>query len=151
LHQAISRLEQACEFDDQFAGTWYTLGECYRAVGRMDEARHAFLEAKELDICPLRALKPMNDFVLELARETHTPLLDAQEFFERKSRDGIVDGQWLVDHVHPGIEGHQLLADELAQMLVALDIVHSAPDWESQKYERYRAHLDALPPIYFEK
>jgi lysophospholipase L1-like esterase len=149
LHAAISLLEQARDIDPLHAGGWYTLAECYRSVGQMDEARAAYLQAKELDVCPLRILQPMNEAVLELARESRTPLVDAQELFERSSPHRIVGGEQLVDHVHPGIEGHQRIADALADKMVELRLVHPSGDWQEKKRRRFREQLDGLDDYYY--
>ena len=151
IRRAIGLFEQACEIDPLFAGTWYTLGECYRTVGRIEDARGAYSRAKEVDVCPLRILRPMNEAVIEIAQETRTPLVDAQELFKRHSPHGLVGADWLLDHVHPAIKGHQLLADEIADRLVALGVVRPGPDWADRKKQRFQAHLDELDDLYFFK
>lgn len=149
LQAAIDLYEQACRLDPQHAGAFYNLAQCYEAAGRQADARDAFLQAKELDICPLRILQPMNDAVLQTARQTGTPLVDAQALFEDHSPQGIVGSQWLLDHVHPSIKGHELLADTLAAKLVELHLVQPCADWQSAKRRRYVEHFDALPELYF--
>ncbi|MFO1094901.1 MAG: hypothetical protein U0992_16590 [Planctomycetaceae bacterium] len=149
LPDAIACLEQACRIDPEYAMTFYHLGHCYLAAHRMDDARQMFEKARDLDICPLRILQPMNAAILKVARETGTPLVDAQAFFESRSRDGLVGDQWLVDHVHPSIAGHQALADALAEKLVDLHIVSPIAEWAVQKDSRYREYLDSLPDLYF--
>ena len=149
LHQAARLFKQACQIDPLHAGCFYNLAKCYEGIGRFDEARDAYLQAKELDVCPLRILQPMNEAVLEIARDTATPLVDADKLFRERSPHGIVGGQWLVDHVHPGIEGHQLLADALASVMVSGGLVQPRPQWEEVKQARYREHLDSLDAVYF--
>jgi tetratricopeptide (TPR) repeat protein len=149
VHQAARLYERACRIDPLHAGAFYNLAKCYEAAGRFDEARTAYIQAKELDVCPLRVLSEMNEAVLEIARDTGTPLVDADKLFSQRSPHGIVGGQWLVDHVHPGIEGHQLLADSLADLLVSLGKVSPRADWQQVKQLRYREHLDVLDPIYY--
>lgn len=149
VHAAAGLYQQACRLDSQHAGGFYNLAQCYDAAGRIEPARAAFLQAKELDICPLRILKPMNEAVLQIARQTDTPLVDAQALFESHSPDGIVGSQWLLDHVHPGIKGHQLLADTLADKMVELGMVHPRADWQQRKRRRYREHFASLPELYF--
>jgi lysophospholipase L1-like esterase len=127
-HKAARLFERACRIDPLHAGTFYNLGKCYQAAGRLERARDAYLQAKELDVCPLRILQPMNEAVLEIARQTGAPLVDAQKLFEERSAGGIVGGNWLVDHVHPSIEGHQVLADAFAQLLVSQGKVHPRAD-----------------------
>lgn len=149
LHAAVRRLERACKIDPLHAGGWYTLAECYRGVGRTAEARDAYLRAKELDICPLRILQPMNQAVLDVARETGTPLVDVEQLFQQNSPDGIVGSKQMVDHVHPSFEGHQWIADALADKLVELGRVRPASDWQAKKRCAFQRHLDGLDDNYY--
>jgi lysophospholipase L1-like esterase len=148
-YRAIHLFEEACQIDPQFAGGYYNLGQCYEAVGDFDNARVALLAAKELDVCPLRILQPMQETIVDTAQQTGTPLVDAQSLFESRSRNGIVGREWLVDHVHPSIEGHQLLADALTDKLVEMGLAAPDDDWPAKKAEQYRAHQDSLDPLYF--
>lgn len=149
LRAAIPHLERACQIDPVHAGAWYTLAECYRAAGRWREARAAFTEAKELDVCPLRILQPMTRAILDLARQTDVPLVDVQKLFERGARHGIVGSEQLVDHVHPSFAGHQHIADALANKLVELGHVQPVADWQANKRRAFQKHLDGLDGFYY--
>lgn len=149
LRAAIPHLERACKIDPLHAGGWYTLAECYHASGRWTEARDAYLQAKELDVCPLRILQPMSQAILDLARKTATPLVDVQQLFEQSSPHGIVGSEQLVDHVHPGFEGHQRIADALAEKLVELGRVAPIPEWQTNKRLAFRKQLDSLDAYYY--
>ena len=151
LRKAAKLFEQACRVDPLHAAGFYNLAKCREAAGDFDKARDAFLQAKELDVCPLRILQPMNDALLEIANETGTPVLDAQRLFEEHSTHGAIGGRWLVDHVHPSIEGHQLLADALMELLISLGSVQPRRAWQAAKQEAYRQHFDSLDDYYFVK
>lgn len=149
--EAVPLLEQACEIDPLHAATWYMLAECTLKIGKIEPAREAYLRAKELDVCPLRILEPMNEAVLEIAHQTGTPLVDVQALFARRSPNGLVGGDWLLDHVHPGIPGHRLIADALADKLVTLGVVRPEPGWRDRKEQAFQAHLASLDDLYFAK
>ncbi|MBI2826338.1 MAG: SGNH/GDSL hydrolase family protein [Planctomycetia bacterium] len=149
LDKAIELFDTACRLDPLYAGGFYNLAKSHEAAGHFNEARDAYLEAKEQDVCPLRVLKPMNDAVLDIAATTGTPLVDAQQLFEQRSAHGIVGGEWLVDHVHPGFAGHQLLGDALAEKLIELGKVQPRAGWEEVRAERYREHFDSFDSYYF--
>ncbi|MCA9111881.1 MAG: tetratricopeptide repeat protein [Planctomycetaceae bacterium] len=151
IAEAIRLFEQACEIDPQHAGGLYNLARCYDRAGRKDEARTTFVRAKDEDICPLRILEPMHEAVFEIAEETGVPLCDAQTLFGGVSPDGIVDGVWLVDHVHPSIKGHQLLADALLDLLISLGTVHPQKGWRDLRQQAYQAHEDSLGSPYYAK
>ncbi len=143
--------EQACQIDPWHAGGWYNLAKCYEAVGQWDDAPCAYTQAKDTDVCPLRILEPMHEAVLQVAQQMGVPLADAQQLFADRSEHGIVGGRWLVDHVHPSIEGHQLLADELLAVMADEGVVDPQPGWEEKKRQQFAAHHDSLDDLYFQQ
>jgi lysophospholipase L1-like esterase len=149
--EAVALLEQACQIDPDHAGGWYNLAKCYEIVGRWNDARRAYLRAKDADVCPLRILEPMHEVVSRVAEQYDVPLVDAQQRFADRSAHGITSGSWLADHVHPTIEGHQVLADELVGTLTQHGIVDPLPDWEATKRKRYTEHYNSLDALYFAK
>ena len=58
--------------------------------------------------------------LFDLSQEFNVPLVDIRSLVEQQTPDGIPGSEWLVDHVHPSIEGHQLIADALFENLVSL-------------------------------
>lgn len=149
LHEAVRMLEQAVAIDDRDAGLWYDLGKCRMQIGDDAAARAALVRAKDADVCPLRILSPMNAIVLRTAAETGTPLVDADALFTDRSPGRINGAKWFVDHVHPTIEGHQLLADALADELVREGFVRPQADWAAERQRRYDERLRSLPNSYF--
>lgn len=152
-YQAVTYLQQAMEIDDQHAGIHFMLAKCYDALGMTAQARQSYLQAKELDICPLRILEPMNQAILEVARRTHTKVvdlwLDYDEFSEMRRSKKDAGNFWLIDHVHPSIAGHQQVARLLADELVREGIVHPLPTWKQEEKRRFEQHLGSLDDLYF--
>ena len=52
LPEAIVHLKQAIALDDQHAGIHYTLAQCYKDLGRLDEARAEFLAPRTSTFAP---------------------------------------------------------------------------------------------------
>jgi lysophospholipase L1-like esterase len=151
LNRAVGLLNEAISIDNQHALAHYQLGICYRDLGRMNEARASLVRAMELDVCPLRIVEPLRERLLAVARETATPLVDAEALIAGHSRSGFPDSQWMIDHVHPTIEGHELIAKAIAGKLTELGMVQPGSDWQ-QAYDQARAeHLQRLPFVYFER
>jgi hypothetical protein len=91
----------------------------------------------------------MNAIILRTAAETGTPLVDADALFTDRSPGRINGAKWFVDHVHPTVEGHQLLADAFADELVREGFVRPRADWAAERQRRYDEHLGSLPNSYF--
>jgi len=153
IYQATELVNQALQIDDQHAGVHYVLAQCYEDMGRFEEAKQEYIAAKELDVCPLRILEPMNRAVLETARRTETPMIDVRDMFERLSEGGIPGSYYLVDHVHPSIAGHRLIADALTEELIRQGIVRVASrgngsDWKEGMDQVAQAYLYSLGDFY---
>ena len=149
IYRKIELLEQAAMIDDQHADLLYLIGMCYQRTGRSTEAKQWFIRAKEHDVCPLRIVEPMHEAILEIAARYQVPLLDARRLIEQQTEDGIPGQEWLLDHVHPTIAGHQLIADGLYRIMVEMDIIETRPDWLATRDERRRRHLETLNDAYY--
>jgi tetratricopeptide (TPR) repeat protein len=146
---AIAKLQEAVALDHEFADGQYELGLALLEAGRRNEAEQALRRAKELDVCPLRILQPMQESLHRVAAETGTPLVDADALFAALSRNGFPDNQWLIDHCHPTIEGNQRLADAIADELIRQNFLKPAADWQAKKEAAYREHFAGLSHAYF--
>lgn len=151
LRQATSFLEQAAAIDDQHAGLQYQLGECYDTLGDLKRAKRHYSLAKDLDICPLRMLDAMQRVLRDVAHRTQTPLLDAHGLLAQRCRGGIPDESVLMDHVHPSIRGHQLIADAIAEWFVSQGIVQADSGYPQRRDAAYESQLTSLGSLYFEE
>jgi lysophospholipase L1-like esterase len=151
LEQALGVLQKAAAIDDQYAQVHFEIGTCFLEMGRVSQARAALMKAKEMDICPLRMLEPMKQVIQGVADETGTPLVDAEALIAGKSRSGFPDRQWLVDHVHPSMSGHQLIGDALAEKLTELRLVQRQAGWEGARDKAYKEHVLKLDHVYFQR
>jgi hypothetical protein len=106
--------------------------------------------AKDQDVCPLRMLESMHTRLLDIARQTRTPLVDARQLLEDLSDDGITGDKVLLDHVHPTIEAHQSIAEALLEKMIQLKILSSRNGWKTVQIQHYRNHLSQLPKAYYE-
>ncbi|MHB8900971.1 MAG: SGNH/GDSL hydrolase family protein, partial [Thermoguttaceae bacterium] len=147
--ESVRLLEEALRIDDRHAGLRFMLAKTYDAMGDRARARQEYIAAKENDVCPLRILEAMNQAVLETAADTGSPLVDVRRMYDEISEGGIPGNMYLVDHVHPSIEGHQLIADLIASKLSLMGVVHPRPDWRERRNKAFRAQLDSLTDLYF--
>lgn len=149
LHTRMALLEQAIQIDPRYAAAHYALAKGYDQLGHYDKAGAAYIRAKEEDVCPLRMIGPLHEALREVATRMRIPLVDVRQRFVDESRNGIPGDNLLLDHVHPSINGHQMIAEMLMEEMIARRLVRPRSGWQSNLSEIYDAHLDALPAAYF--
>jgi tetratricopeptide (TPR) repeat protein len=131
--QALRSLDEALAVDARHAELHYRRGRALLELERFEEAKAAFVRARDEDVCPLRALTPVRDIASEVAKETGTPLVDFVEVLERRQQSELghtVSGQeYFLDHVHPTIEGNRILALALIREMIDRGTVHPIGAW----------------------
>jgi hypothetical protein len=142
-------LQEALALDDRHAGVLYQLGQAYLAAGLNEDARQALLRAKDEDVCPLRMTEPLREVLYALGRDANTPIVPVMTSFSERSPHGIPGDEWLLDHVHPTITGHQLIADLLLDSMSLQGWVKPVANWESTRQQLYRQHLATLDAPYY--
>jgi len=143
---ALNFLNQAVKLDPRFANLQYSRGQALLALGRFKEAKTALRIARDEDVCPLRALTSMDRIVADVAREQGVPLVDFKGLLERRmlSEQGysILGKEYFLDHVHPTIEGHKILALALLKTLTDQGTVLPGSDWGEQAVAAIAAKIE---------
>ncbi len=144
--QAVELLDQALAIDSEYAELHYQRGRSLLALGRYEEADKALRRARDEDICPLRALSPMQGIVTEVAREKDVMLADYIDILERRvlvEQGHRSPGEdYFLDHVHPTIEGNRILAASLVEVLAEQGMVHQVVSWGEETVERIAERVE---------
>jgi lysophospholipase L1-like esterase len=109
---ARAMLERTTDEAPTFAEAWYHLGRAEIALGRVDEGRAMLRVARDRDAWTHRMTSPLEDRLADVARSRDVPLVDPRNRFESVRTQEEVDRLFL-DHVHPTVEGHRVIADAL--------------------------------------
>ncbi len=150
--KVIAHLTAALAIDPKHAGVLYWMGQQQWSQADYPAAHSHLIQARDADVCPLRAPTYIANTVTALAANYQIPLLDAEQLFSDRSEQGVVGQLWLLDHVHPHVSGHQLLGKELAKLCIAQQIV--APprdDWEERSQALISQHMNSLGEVYFHR
>ncbi len=146
----IYALQQIIALDSEHAASLYWLGKFELANGEIELARQHLVEARDRDVCPLRAVSSMQQSIREIAETERVWLFDVDAIFQSVSENGLVGDQWLIDHVHPRVEGHQMLGERLAELLIQKEWVTSIrKGWQEHRALTYRKRLSELGEDYF--
>ncbi len=104
------------ELDPLFAETHFWKGQALLATGRNEDAKDAFLRARDLDVCPLRCTTALEKKIEQITSREGVPLVQFRARLEEiavtsGAKTGAPGNESFLDHVHPTIERHQLLAE----------------------------------------
>lgn len=127
--RAESIAREALAIDGRDPELLYLHAQALRSLGRIDEARIAFTQSRDEDVCPLRALTPVREIVADVARTENTGFVDFVDIINEQSPDGIPGSELFLDHVHPTIEGNRLLALSILQEMRQEGIVSQTATW----------------------
>ncbi len=143
-------LETAAKIDPRHATLCYLTGKCYEQMGRSAEAKQWFERARDEDICPLRILEPLAQAITSTAKRHNTGYIDIEQLIEQQTEDHIAGDEWLIDHVHPTITAHKLIANALLETMAQMHLLETTPDWQAQRDKSWSNHLAGLDDAYFE-
>ncbi|MCF7765705.1 MAG: tetratricopeptide repeat protein [Verrucomicrobia bacterium] len=144
--EALSFLDQALAVDAAPAHLHFLRAQVLDRLGRFDEAKASYLRARDEDVCPLRAPEPVLAILRDIAHQTHTPLIDFQSFLDHRSENGIPGATEFLDHVHPSMESHRLLALEIIAALGREGVVGAGIPDETAIRQVTRKVMDSVDP-----
>jgi len=147
---SIEELKPLLQLDAHHAHLQYRIGQAYQIAGDYENAKRHLIQAKEEDVCPLRIIEPMYDVIDAVTDQHNVPLVDIRELFESKAQDSIPGRELLVDHVHPSIRGHQLIAEMIRQEMQRQKWIEVGEGFEVKKNASFDSHLRSLPHLYFQ-
>ena len=87
----------------------YEEAESYFKNNNFIKADSLFILAKDLDALRFRAPKKMNKIIEGLGKEFHVATVPIDSIFDSTSPEGIVGDNLIVDHLHPNVQGYQLI------------------------------------------
>jgi len=147
---ALISYEKCFSLDDQYAELSYNIAQCLFNSEQFDLAKKYYFQAKELDICPLRAPFRINQTIKIIAKREKIPLVNIEAEIEKISPHRIPNSDFLIDHVHPTIQANQIIAEKIAFVLrqekIISDNAEIDPDIISANY---RKALSSLPDEYY--
>jgi Flp pilus assembly protein TadD len=138
-------LQQAVELDPRYAEAQWQLGRVLLEAEELVEARRAFVNARDEDVCPLRATSEIEMLIESVAAETDSELVNFSRHVESvcqaKYGYAIPGPESFLDHVHLTIERHADLAVLLTQALIRMELIEDCSLTETQEQE-WRNEID---------
>jgi tetratricopeptide (TPR) repeat protein len=124
--------------------------------GRRDQAREYYLRALREDAGLDRAPPEINAIIRELARQSGSALLDAEQLFAEHTASSAPGFDLFMDHVHPNLFGQALIAQALLHLIQSGAFPFSAGAWqpapeitEAEIIRAFDLAPDYLAEVYF--
>ncbi|MCY7360848.1 MAG: hypothetical protein LH629_02090 [Ignavibacteria bacterium] len=128
------------EFDR--ADYCFATGKYLLQKGNKEMADSFFERACSLDGLRLRAPSEINDTIKKLAEKYKISLVNIQETINRSDSSGIAGNSVMLEHVHPDLAMHTLIANQLASEIV--HIVSPGREYIHVKPVLYRSIVDDM-------
>jgi tetratricopeptide (TPR) repeat protein len=141
-------LKQAVDLQPEHARAHFLLGKALYAQGLTNEAREAFIAARDLDSMPWRTTTPSQNAIRQAAATVGMPLCDMDAVFRTHSPGGCVGWELMSDHVHPTLHGQALMAGSIVATLHDMEGPPAVSDTELARirsWEEYAAELGDNP------
>ena len=118
LQSADSIMAIVYNKDPENAGCAYLWGKIKLAEGKKEQAFTRFNEAKQKDALRFRAPDEINEIIRQLSGQfKNIHKVEAEKDFISGSEDSIPGYKLLLEHVHPTIEGHRVIAKSFLREL----------------------------------
>ena len=145
---ALDAAVDALAIDPEYADAHFFAGRARLAMGERDAARQAFVRAKDSDVAPLRALERVSELIAEIAEREDVPRVDLPAILaETFPEHGAIPGnELLLDHVHPDVATHSLIAERVIDVLVEGGVARRDASWTEARrqavYDRVVGNFD---------
>lgn len=140
---ALVSIDLAVEADSLAANGHFARGRLLESIGHYDEARAAYVKAKDLDQLRFRAPEDINAGIRALAATHNAYIVDTQQALRDQSRHGIIGAEVMLEHLHPNVEGYFTIADAFYEAMKKAGLIG--------KWERTITTTQARSEILFTK
>lgn len=103
----------------------------FERADRLEEAKHAYYLAKDLDVIRFRAAEDLNVLIHEFGQDYQIPVVPMKTVFESASPDGLIGSELMHEHLHPNKHGYFLMAEAFYQTLRENRMIRS--NWPEAK------------------
>ena len=143
---ALSRYRDAAAIDSEYAELQFRTGTCHLALGHSEQARQAFVQARDYDALAVRADNRINQILTDTIAEGDGQVfgIDAADRLSSQSPEGIPGRELFYEHVHFTTEGNftlgRIIADQVSTLLPAESLESQKGNWlDYEACNRYLA------------
>ncbi len=112
---AVIHFQTAQKINDTFPTLFHCMGQAWEGLGQYDKAREFYVHDKDIQIQSPGGDSLKNAVLERIAKKYGLPWIRLQPILEEASPHGIVGKNLFLDHCHPNLLGHKLIAAGMMQ------------------------------------
>lgn len=116
--QALEEFEQAEKMDNTNALLAFYMGRTFEKLGLFNRAVYYYNWANQYDLGKTRIIEESEAVIRQVCKKNRVPYLNIHDIFIKKSKNGIVGFELILDNAHPNLEGQYLLSKSLFRLIV---------------------------------
>ncbi len=128
---ALAALQGITGPDTLRADLHFRIAQCLDTLSRSREARREYTFARDFDQLRFRASSDFNNAIREMADGKHVFVADVDSAFAVASPDSLIGNEFIVEHLHPTLTGHFMMAQQYAGILRAHGLAADARAWHA--------------------
>jgi tetratricopeptide (TPR) repeat protein len=129
VDSALAAFRGAEKMHPGHAETVYQIARCLDALGRWREAEHEYIRARDLDMLRFRASTDFNEALKALDNGALVACADLEQAFRGESPDSLIGKELILEHLHPNVRGHFLIAREIARVMRVRGFLAPSSEW----------------------
>jgi len=122
-HKALANINECHYIDSSFAQVEYDRGNILMNLGKYEEAKIAFQNARDFDGAPKITSSVLINKCAEICKKNEIPFINANHIFEAYSEYNWNDPKFFVDAHHPSWQGDFLIAKALLDIIDGYDMI----------------------------
>jgi tetratricopeptide (TPR) repeat protein len=122
----------------QSANSLFDSARNYEKNGEFEKARSYYFKAKDADALRFRAPGEFNSILKELSKKYSCPLVPMESIFEKNCPNGLIGNSLMLEHLHPNLYGHFLIAKAFYNVLKENNFISN--NWAKDGIEKEKFH-----------
>jgi tetratricopeptide (TPR) repeat protein len=92
------------------------------------QAKEQYYRAKDLDALRFRASEDFNKLINQFSEQFDIQVVAMKNRFEESSPNGLIGNNLMLDHLHPNIDGHFIMAEAFCKSILDNELIMAVPD-----------------------
>ncbi len=130
IDSALSEFNLVKFLDSGRADIHFWNAQCLDSLGRIADARKEYTLARDLDQLRFRASDDFNAAIKAVTSDPGIFFAPLEDTLTARSKDRIIGNDFILEHLHPRLEGNFLFAKVFAQVMREQGLLASPAQWK---------------------